>query len=38
MVSEEIKFFVDNLIASKPVIVFSKTYCEYFICPEKRMM
>jgi hypothetical protein len=28
MVSEEIRFFVDNLIASKPVIVFSKTYCK----------
>lgn len=29
MVSEDVKFFVDNLIASKPVVVFSKTYCKY---------
>ena len=28
MVTDEVKFFVDNLVASKPVVVFSKTYCE----------
>jgi len=29
MVSDEVKFFVDNVISSKPVVVFSKTYCPY---------
>jgi len=28
MVSEDVKFYVDNVIASKPVVVFSKTYCK----------
>ena len=28
MVSEDVKFYVDNLITSKPVVVFSKTNCE----------